>query len=208
MSLFSRLYALWQGALSLLALLGLLLLLYALLRELQLGRWKRVPPIALLILAAFAHLQLMIMNTCWYFPLGIRLRVIPVLAFSLGTIAAAAVLLRGIRRWSASHISDLSVKEAFDRLPAGLCFYLPGGLIKLVNRSMDALCLEALGETLMDPEGFRRRLEEGSLPGSLRGGEAPVIGLPDGRVWSFRHRVLDTELREIHELLAMAVSED
>lgn len=210
MRLFSHIPDAWQGVLCLLAMLGVFLLLYDLLRYLQLGRRKLIPPTALLLLLAFAHLQIMIMNafSSPFYPLGIRLPLAGVITVCLAVLAASLLQLRGIGRWSKNHISAMSVKEAFDRLPAGLCYYLPGGLIKLVNRSMDALCCEALGAPLLDPEGFRRSLEENGLPVSIRGGETPVIRLADGRVYSFRHRLLNTELGEVHELLAMDVSED
>ena len=210
MTLFSHIPDPWQGALCLLGLLGFFTLLYDLLRYLQLGRRKHILPAAALIALSFAHLQVMIMNaySSPFYPYGIRLPLAEVIAFCLAVLAVAAFQLRGIGRWSRSHISAMSVKEAFDRLPAGLCYYLPGGLLKLVNRSMDALCYEALGAPLMDPEGFWRALAENGLPASLRGGEQPVLGFPGGRVYSFRHRVLDTELGQVHELVAMDVSED
>lgn len=207
---FAAISDLWQGILGLLALLGFLMLLFDLLRFVQRGRRRMVLPAAVLLLLSFCHIQLMIMNAFFspFFPLGIHLKVIPVIFVCLGIILLAELLHRGNARWSRDHISAMSVKEAFDRLPAGLCYYLPGGLIKLVNLRMNELCAEALGEPLMDPEGFLTSLEKGDLPASLRGGETPMLAFPDGRVYSFRHRLLDTELGTVHELLALDVSED
>lgn len=210
MSDFTHLAGPWQVLLCLIGLLAVFLYVYALLRHHELGRKIMLLPDALLLLISFAHVQLMIRSVIVkpFYPEGRRLLTVPVIITCLVLVAIAAFLLWRIGRWSRSHISAMSVKVAFDRLPTGLCYYLPGGLIKLVNASMDALCLETLGTPLMDPEGFWRGLKDGSLPQTLHGGETPMLRLADGRVFSFAHRVLDTELGVVHELLAMDVSDD
>jgi len=207
---FTHLAGPWQVVLCLIGLLAVFLYVYALLRDHELGRKKMILPDALLLLVSFAHVQIMIRSVIVkpFYPEGRILLTVPVIVTCVVLVSVAVLLLRRIGEWSRTHISAMSVKEAFDRLPAGLCYYLPGGLIKLVNRTMDALCLEALGAPLMDPEGFRRVLESGSLPVSLRGGDTPMLRFGDGRVYSFAHRVLDTELGPVHELLAMDVSDD
>ena len=201
---------LWQGLLCLAALMGSLLLLYDLLNCLQLGRRGAFWLCAGLLLLSLAQLQLMMMNAYRYphYLLGIHLKAVPTALFCLAALIFALGLQHRLWRWSRSHVSAMSVKEAFDHLPAGLCYYLSGGRIKLSNSSMDAISLEISSAPMMDPEGFWRALEGGSLPVSLRGGEAPMIRLKNGRVCSFRHRVLDTELGPVHELLAMDVSSD
>ena len=210
MTLFSQLSDPWQGVLCLLGLLGFFLFLYDLLRSLQLGERRMVLPAACALALSFCHLQVMIMNAYRspYYPFGIRLPAAETAAVCAGFAVLGGFWQYRISRWSRSNLSAMSLKEAFDRLPAGLCYYLPGGLLKLVDLSMDALCTEALGAPLMDPEGFWQALTGGSLPISLRGGESPVLRLADGRVFSFRHRVLSTEFGPVHELLAMDVTED
>ena len=47
-----------------------------------------------------------------------------------------------------------------------------------------------------------------SFPFPLRGGEEPLLRLGTDRIYSFRHRVLDTELGLVHELLAVDVSRE
>ena len=210
MSLFSGLSDLWQGLLCLLMLPALFLQLYGLLLSLRLRRRGAAVFSALLLLFAFCLMQVMIMNAFVnpFYPLGIRLRVLPVVLSCLALLTAAVLRLWRLRRWDESHVSPASVKEAFDRLPAGLCFYLPNGLIKLLNTSMDKLCQRALGAPLMDPAGFWQALERGELAASLRGGEQPMLRFEDGEVYSFRHRMLETELGAVHELVAVDVSRD
>ena len=207
---FTDLSKCWQGILGLLALVGFIMFTYNLLCWLFLGRRSRVFHTALLLALSFAHTQIMIMNAAIYphYPAGIHLKAVPAFFTCLAFIAAAAAQQIHIRRWKSSHVSAMSVKEAFDRLPAGLCCYLPGGLIKLVNTSMDALCREAAGTPLMDPEGFWRDLTEGRFPASLQGGETPMLRFADGRVYRFSRRELETELGPVQELLAVDVSDD
>ena len=102
--------------------------------------------------------------------------------------AWAAEALRRLRRWRRSHISGMSVKESMDWLPTGLCFYVQGGLPRLVNVRMNGLCRALTGEPLRNGEAFWKRLAEGDvLPDChvLQEGGAPMVQTPDGRVWSF-----------------------
>ena len=80
----------------------------------------------------------------------------------LGTavVTAAVLLAVFLRQWrlERSRITPMSVKEATDNLPSGLCFYLPGGRIVLVNRTMEELCRELTGGPLANGAAFRERL--------------------------------------------------
>lgn len=207
---FSMISDLSQGLLCLAALLGILWLLYDLLFCLRLNKWAAALLSAGLLLFSMGHIQLMMMNA-YRFPhyfLGIHLKAVPTGLICLALLVFAGMLQLQLGHWSRSHISATSVKEAFDRLPAGLCYYLPGGLIKFTNTSMNTICLQIDGTPLMDPEGFWLELKSGSLPLSLRGGSSPMIRLQNGAVYSFRHRALDTELGIVNELLALDVSDD
>ncbi len=210
MTEYARIPDLWQGVLGLFALLAVFMYMYDLVRCIQLGRKRPILPTAALLLISLALMQVMMMNAYRYpnFPLGIHLHTLPAAGACALLIALAAAQQYRIGRWSRSHISAMSLKEAFDSLPTGLCYYLPGGLIKLVNTRMNALCAEILGAPLMDPEGFWRELRSGSPEGSLRGGEEPMLMTASGAVYSFRHRLLETELGTVHELTAVDVSED
>ena len=172
---FTALSPLPQGLLGLLALLGVFMFTYNLLRWIQLGRLRQLLPTVLLLGLSFWHTQVMIMNAAIYphYPAGIHLKAVPAALACLAFIAAAAAQQVHLCRWSRSHVTAASVKEAFDRLPAALCYYLPGGLIKLVNASMNALCQEAVGAPLMDPESFWRDVRRGTSPPLCRAGRPP-----------------------------------
>lgn len=199
-----------QGLWGLLALLVVSTYMYNGIRYLQLGRRKPAAATMLILLCSFLLMQVMMMNSYWapFYPFGIHLKT-PLVAASLFLLLALAFLQqRLIVKWSRINISNTSIKEAFDHLPTGLCYYLPGGIIKLVNTRMNAVCYDALGTPLMDPEGFWNSLVEGTLEHSVQGGENPILRFTDGTVYSFRHRVMKTGLGPVHELLCMDVSRD
>lgn len=131
-------------------------------------------------------------------------------AVLLALTLTAALLWRRMLRWTRSHISPMSVKEAVDSLPVGICCFRPWGRVVLVNTAMVALCRAALGEVLTNGERFRRALAQGRLqPGcsrDLMNGEQLLL-LPDGTVWSISEQSLDWEGQPLTVLTAAEVSE-
>ena len=63
----------------------------------------------------------------------------PILLLSGISALLLAAFVRVVRQ-ERQLITPMSVKAATDSLPAGLCFYLPGGRIVLVNETMQRLC--------------------------------------------------------------------
>lgn len=108
--------------------------------------------------------------------------------------------LRRLRRWRRGHISGTSVKESLDWLPSGLCFYVQGGMPRLVNVRMNELCWALTGGPLNNGAEFWRRLTAGDvLPDNcvLQKGGAPVVQTADGRVWSFERCAVGDGLAQI-----------
>ena len=109
-----------------------------------------------------------------------------------GLLSAMGLLLglccADLLRRERQQITPMSVKAAVDSLPAGLCFWLPGGRIVLVNETMQRLCQSVSGEYLANGERFRKRLlEDETLPVKrpLTEDQLLVLELPDGRAWAF-----------------------
>ena len=97
--------------------------------------------------------------------------------------AAEALLFRDVLIYEHTHINAMSVKEAMDSLPSGICFFTPNGKVRMVNRAMEDFCRAAVGVALLDGRRFRDRLFSGDiLPGCefVPAGDTPVIVLPDG----------------------------
>ena len=125
------------------------------------------------------------------------LPVAAVVAFDVLVLALLMLSARMLGRLEHSQISAMSVKEATDSLPSGLCFYLPGGRIVLSNRSMETLCRTVTGGALINGERFRARLAPDASPHIL----------PDGSAWTFSERTTEYEGETLHMLLATDVTE-
>ena len=104
----------------------------------------------------------------------------------------------------------MSIKEAMDSLPSGLCFYLPSGHVLMKNLSMDHFCLSATGDSLISGEQLRRQLFAGTLTTGCEMnliGETPVVRLPDGTSWSVAEQESPFEGTTVHMLLVTDVTE-
>jgi len=100
------------------------------------------------------------------------------------------------------------VKESLDELPAGICCYWPGGLVKLKNRVMESLSFTLFGESLMDGESFWRSLSAGAGTAEfLATGDAPVARLPDGAVRGFSRMEAQLEGRLLYMVTAIDLTE-
>ncbi|MBR4341588.1 MAG: hypothetical protein IKP88_02570 [Lachnospiraceae bacterium] len=58
------------------------------------------------------------------------------------------------------HISKASIKEGIDTVPAGILFYWPEGLVKLVNTKMETLAVTLTGEKVYNGAEFWDKLCE------------------------------------------------
>ena len=111
-------------------------------------------------------------------------------------------------RWQKNHISLMSVKEGFDDLPTGLCYYLPSGLVKLINSKMEAYCLALTGTTNSNASTFWKVLQAGDYPGCVQSGSQPIYRLPGGTAVSFHRNEVSIEGNVIYELIAVDVTEE
>ena len=62
------------------------------------------------------------------------------------------------RRADRRHISNMSVKESFDNLPSGICFYETSGILRLVNVKINDPSVEITGKTLLNGAEFWKTL--------------------------------------------------
>ncbi|MDY4138806.1 MAG: hypothetical protein SOY30_05665 [Eubacteriales bacterium] len=122
-----------------------------------------------------------------------------------------AGMLALLLRWHRRHLSQTSVKEGLDQLPAGLCFYVRDGLTRLVNERMQNLCLSLTGSPLMNGEEFWHRLETGDvLPDAevMSTGGAPLVRTPDRRVWRFERRSIHVDGEAAVQIIASDVTQE
>ncbi len=98
------------------------------------------------------------------------------------------------------------VKDAFDNLPSGICFFRPNGILVLCNRQMHRLAFALLGRDIQDMTKLTQALERPPGEGAVR--ERDALTLPDGSAWHFTRRaVTDGEGRDYIQFVASDVTE-
>lgn len=75
-----------------------------------------------------------------------------------------------------------SVKEAFDNLPSGICFFDKNGVLTLCNRKMYSLILEFTGK---DPQSLAELKELMDISPAIAQEEPRVYLAEDGTIWRF-----------------------
>ena len=100
--------------------------------------------------------------------------------------------------WQCTHITNISVKQAVDKIPFGVCYYNNQGRILLINQTMSDLCEEIIGEPVQNGiRTFEKILSMGS-----------VIHMPDDRAISVQSKkcIIDTE--EVELVTAFDITEE
>lgn len=107
-------------------------------------------------------------------------------------------------KFDKKYISNKSIKESFDTLPRGICFYDKNGVLLLTNIMIDDLCLKITGYHLLNGVDFWNILisnEPISNCVRLKCGEKPMIKTFDYNVYSFKriiHKINDDIFYEIN----------
>jgi PAS domain-containing protein len=97
-----------------------------------------------------------------------------------------------------------AVKEAFDNLPCGVCYFNENGLPRLCNRVMHRLSFALSGRDLQRLSELRAALEN-PVGGVIR--ETDVYRLPDGTSWRFLENEIKSDGRRYTEYTASDVTE-
>ena len=113
------------------------------------------------------------------------------------------------RRADRRHISNMSVKESFDNLPSGICFYETSGILRLVNVKINDLCVEITGKPLLNGAEFWKTLAEDApiAPNERVGtGETPMIKTESGKVYSFNRTEHAVDGEAVFEIVATDIT--
>ena len=214
---FPELPRLVQSLTAVWTLVVLLMFLYNLVRCLQLKRSPGLAALTGVLLAAAMYLYQALCYglqiSAWQVPLVPAwfgfLMARPALVFGLLAVltSVAAVQQYRLGKWIRTHLSVMSVKEAFDRLPTGMSFSRENGRPLLVNTEMERICRELTGQPPRNPARFWRHLSKGDYPGTLRSGESPVLELKDGRVYNIQRSLIPFGGESVQELMAVDVTE-
>ena len=110
---------------------------------------------------------------------------------------SGAVLML-LLRWIDRHVSQISIKESCDRLPAALCFAAENGRPRLMNLRMDELSHALTGEALLNANRFWAAISGGN--------EHSIVTLPDGRTWSFERTRMNGNGEGIYQIIGVDVT--
>ena len=104
-------------------------------------------------------------------------------------------------------ISKMSIKEAFDDLPCGICFYEASGVTRLVNSKMNDLSIRITEECLLNGKKFISILKEENIRSSLshQDEEEYIISLDD-QVYSFKRREHPLSDKSLYEIIAIDIT--
>ncbi len=105
--------------------------------------------------------------------------------------------------------SRMSVKESFDNLPSGICFYEESGLLRLANVQIKELCLKVTGKPLLSGAEFWNTLTSGQPiePNErVASDKTPMIKTDDGKVYSFERIEHQTDGKKVYEIVATDIT--
>lgn len=90
-------------------------------------------------------------------------------------------------------INHRSIKESFDNLPTGVCFFNEAGLPVLCNHAMQRFSFAVCGEDVQFITDLEHCLAEDFTPTTDAKKDGLVFVLPDGRAWHLEKRTFTNE---------------
>ena len=126
-----------------------------------------------------------------------------------GIGSVIGTLYRSLIRYGKNQITPMSVREAVDSLPSGICCFLTDGRILMINTAMQDLC-KALGRLPLSGKEIREGLFSGMLVSGYRVTaleDTVLIAAPDGTVWSLEKRTGSIDGKAVHSVIATDVTE-
>lgn len=124
--------------------------------------------------------------------------------FTLLNLFITIVLIRNRK----NTISKRSIKEAFDDLPCGICFYEASGVTRLVNSKRNDFSIRITGEYLLNGKKFINILTDENIKRnslSHQEEEEYIISLDD-HVYSFRRREHQLSDKFLYEIIATDIT--
>ncbi len=132
-----------------------------------------------------------------------------VLAFA-ATVVSLTLAVRSILRETKNRktINNTSIKESFDNLPTGVCFFNEAGLPALCNRAMHRFSFAVSGKDVQFITDLGDLLNEDFEPidGAVKDGK--VFTVSDGRAWQLEKRTVTDETGGIYtQFVALDVTD-
>ena len=163
-------------------------------------------------------IAVLLMNTALYVLMQIDSRItgaehtvhLPYVAVLVVTLLSLGLAVRSILRQTKNrkNINNASIKEAFDNLPTGVCFFNEAGLPVLCNRAMHRFSFAICGKDVQFITDLQDLLAEDYTPveGVIKDGK--VFTATDGRAWQLEKRtVTDEHQGSYTQLVALDVTD-
>ena len=105
-------------------------------------------------------------------------------------------------------INNTSIKEAFDNLPTGVCFFNEAGLPVLCNHAMQRFSFAVCGKDVQYITDLEHCLDKDFAPTTDAKKDGRVFVLPDGRAWHLEKRTITNESGDLYtQYIAADVTE-
>lgn len=111
-----------------------------------------------------------------------------------------------VHTWEMSHITALSIKEAIDSLPSGICVYENSGRIILKNMAMEQICRALTGCSLLNGAEFADTLKHSECLSNDSGRR--LLQLDDGSFRLFTVSEIDHRKQKANMITVQDVSEE
>lgn len=119
-----------------------------------------------------------------------------------------AYMMYNIVLWQKSNITSMSVKEAFDKLPAGIAYYTEGGVPVMVNGAMQELSQSIFGGNVVDALEFWEKIKSHDIEDSVRDDNSAMVRAGDNRIYSIKRRAMQVRGVNVYELIATDISRE
>ncbi len=205
---YTELPHIFRGILLVFTTLVLIMYIYVIVRMTGQRRKKReriVPGLLLTVVFVLFQIMCMIQEGDFVPKGSVPLEmIIPTLLILL---TVGIFLIYAVEEWPKEHISPMSVKEAFDKLPAGLVYYTGSGLPIMVNETMQGLSMELLGKPVSDAVVFWDTLKN-RLSEDVQDENLAIVRCSRGSIYSIKRNFHMINNTEVTELIALDISRE
>lgn len=209
MSYFCDVGMLWQVILLVLSLLTVIILIgcCVLLFRHRYHTIKRFTMSAVLLLNAALYVMMQVDSRLTGAEHSLHLPYVLVAGVTMASLGLSlwTILLETQNRKT---INNTSIKEAFDNLPTGVCFFNESGLPVLCNRQMHRFSFAVSGKDVQFITDLQDVLEENFslMDGTVRDGK--IFTVPGGKAWQLEKRTVKDEKGGIYtQFIALDVTD-
>lgn len=205
---YTMLPELTRGYLLAIATLVLIVYIYCIVRMLDAGRRNAyLVCTCLMFAAAFSLYQGMIMYqqedlASFDVPIWMIVTALVILMLYISYIQYNIVV------WQRSNITGMSVKEAFDRLPAGLAYYTDSGIPVMVNETMQEVSRSVQDAGVADASAFWEKIKTCDCEDISNDDDSSIVKTEDNRIYNIKRRTVMTSGFRVYELVASDISRE